>query len=394
MKIWRKNFPDTVEHYLRTWGRHPFTARPFNDVDSLLLCQLAYLQFDGLVPAVNDKKGSVRLGELWAERYGERLFQDVLFAEENRILFAEMASSRRFCRLGLNCYINLIDTAREVQFAAVTYLLEDGTVYIAFRGTDATLVGWKEDFNMTFCYPVPGQALAAKYLNMVAERFSNPFYVGGHSKGGNFAVYGAMYCATDIRRRILKIYNMDGPGFRPEVLQSGRYMAIADRVVKYMPHSSVIGMMLAADDHYHVVEAHSFGVLQHNPFRWKVRDGSFVPARDIRGRIRMADNAVNEWIWSLDQRRLGRFINTLYRVLQAAQADDLISLAADWRHSVSRIYDAARGLDQETGQFLRDTADSLFELMRTRRRGVHGNRRRLPSAGSISGRDKAASQVE
>ena len=244
---------DTIENYLKTYGRRSFHACPFNEVDSLLLCQLAYLKFDGMVPGVKGDQPSVTLGSLRYNCERERLFHKIIFEKENRALFGWMSESRRFRNLRLNCYVNLVDRAREVQFAAVTYLLEDNTVYVAFRGTDETFVGWKEDFNMAFLCPVPGQAMAVRYLNRMAKRFSQPFYVGGHSKGGNFAVYGAMYCVSDVRRRILRIYNMDGPGFRPEILHSARYAAVADRVVKYLPMFSVIGMLLSGDGRDYVV---------------------------------------------------------------------------------------------------------------------------------------------
>ena len=367
MKIWRKRFPETIAHYLNTYGKWPFHIYPLNDVDSLLICQLAYLRFDGLVPWLWERRSPVRLGDLELSRKRESLFRNVLFAEENRLFFGEMARSRRFRELKLDCYVNLIEKEQESQFAAVTCLLEDGTIYVAFRGTDATLVGWKEDFNMAFRYPVPGQALAAKYLNTVLQRFPQPFYVGGHSKGGNFAVYSAMYCAAEARRRILKIYNMDGPGFWPAVLASDRYAAVADKVVKYMPHSSVVGMLFAGDGRYNVVESRGFGLAQHNPFRWKIRSGRFVLAQDIYAGIRCRDKALNDWIWSLDEARIRLFVDTLYHVVSAAQAEDLFAVIADWKNNISCARKAIREVDGETMRALREILGALFGALWARK---------------------------
>ncbi|MCM1551791.1 MAG: DUF2974 domain-containing protein, partial [Butyrivibrio sp.] len=219
---------NTMHAYLKEYGDVPFTERPMNDVDSLVLCQLAYLKFDGLVPGIDTNAPSVTLKELAKHPMADGLFADERFEKDNRELFARMLAGRRFCNLKLNCYINIVEKEWETQFAAITCILEDNTIYVAFRGTDETIVGWKEDFNMAYLSPVPGQAMSVKYLNMVTEKFGNLFYVGGHSKGGNFAVYSAMKCVPKVQERILKVYCMDGPGFRPEVLEECGYDRIKD----------------------------------------------------------------------------------------------------------------------------------------------------------------------
>ena len=173
----------------------------------------------------------------------EKLFADVRYEKPNRALYERMVQGKRFRNLELNYYVNVIEERWETQFSAVTFTLGDGSRYVAYRGTDETIVGWKEDFNMAFLTPVPGQAISVEYLNRVAGRFGGPLYVGGHSKGGNLAVYSAMNCNPDIQNRIRKIYSMDGPGFRPEVLRECDYGKIADRVVKILPNSSLVGMI-------------------------------------------------------------------------------------------------------------------------------------------------------
>lgn len=357
---------DTMQTYLRDYGDISFMERPMNDVDSLVLCQFAYLKFDGMVPGIRESKRSVTLMELAEHPQRDRLFADERFEKENRELFAGMLSGRRFRNLKLNCHINVVEKEWETQFSAVTFILEDGTIYVAFRGTDETIVGWKEDFNMAFLSPVPCQALSVKYLNMVTERFHNAFYVGGHSKGGNLAVYSAMNCAPHVQERILKIYSMDGPGFRPEVLEECGYDRIADRVVKLLPHSSMIGMIFEWDTGYRVVESRRFGLAQHDPFNWKIKDGEFVMAEDIYERARMADNTINEWIISLDEKQIKLFVDTLYQVITASKADDLIAITADWKKSMNSMISAMKELDEDTIGMLQETVKALFELAKVR----------------------------
>lgn len=368
---------DTLIDYIKEYGAIAFAEKPMNDVDSLVLCQLSYLKFDHMIPDVRENAPSVSLEELAVHEDYEKMFADERFEKENRGLFEALLSSRRYRNLRLNCHVNMVEKEWETQFAAVTFLLDDGTLYVAFRGTDESIVGWKEDFNMAFLYPVPGQELSVKYLHMVTAKFYKPFYIGGHSKGGNLAVYSAMNCLPKVQERIIKIYNMDGPGFRPEVLEHCRYNDVADKVVKILPHSSLVGMIFEKDIRYRVVKSKTFGLAQHNPFTWLVKDGKFVEVDGIyEGRRRMND-ALNEWILSVDEKQMKTFVDTLYHIISASEAEDLIAFAADWRQSLSKMRTAFKEVDEETSKMLKETVKSLFQIIR-----ISMMKERKPAAGA------------
>ncbi len=352
----------TIIKYVEKYGDCPLSEMPLSDVDSLVLCQLAYLKFDGMVCDVRENGPAVSLKEIAARADVEKLFADERYEKVNKELFAAAVAGRRFCNMKLNCYINLVEKEWETQFSAVTFLLEDGTIYIAFRGTDETIVGWKEDFNMAFLSPVPGQAYSVKYLNMVMSRLHKRFYIGGHSKGGNFAVYSAMKCIPEVQQRIVKVYSMDGPGFRPEVLKECGYEKIVDRVVKIIPRSSLVGMLFEKDIRFRTVESKYFGLAQHNPYNWLVEEEAFVEADDIYESRRFMDNTINAWIRSLDEQKLKSFVNTLFQLIAAAQADDLIAFMADWKKSMSRIRSAWKEMDEQTEEILHEIFKSLFEI--------------------------------
>ena len=333
-----------------------------NEVDSLALCQLSYLKFDGMVPGVRENRPSVTLSSLAERDDFDKLFADVRYETVNRALFSGMLAGKRFRNLKINYYENVVEKEWETQFSAVTFLLEDGTVYVAYRGTDETIVGWKEDFNMAFLSPVPSQEYSVGYLNTVASGFKRPFYVGGHSKGGNLAVYSAMNCRPDVQERIIKVYSMDGPGFRPEVLKKCNYEAIRCRVIKILPHSSLIGMIFESDMHYQVVKSKTFGLAQHDPYTWLVEGEHLVRANDIYERRKQLDNTLNEWILSLDEEHLRTFVDTLYQVISASQADNLIEFTAEWKRSMNGIVTALKEVDEETSRMLKDVVGSLFEM--------------------------------
>ncbi|NLL78365.1 MAG: DUF2974 domain-containing protein [Clostridiales bacterium] len=349
--------------------------RTFCDVDSLVLSQFSYLKFDGIVPDVDSGKAAVGISEIAEHADYEKLFSDERYREVNEELFQAVRQSRRFGTMKLNFYENIIDVNKETQFSAVTYLLEDGTVFIAFRGTDETIVGWKEDFNMTFMEPVTGQLISVKYLNHTAGKFAGPFLLGGHSKGGNFAVFAAMKCKEEIRMRIQRVYSHDGPGFRPEVLRSGEYEAIESRVCKILPHSSVVGMLLQHQENYEVVSCKKFGLMQHNPFNWVIQGEDFVRVKDIYYGRRLLDEAVNEWILSLPQEQLTFFVDTLFQIIEASEADNLIDMAAEWKKSAMGVLGALKELDADTAGMLKKILKSLFEIISHRVKQEFGNKK-------------------
>ncbi|MDE5591092.1 MAG: DUF2974 domain-containing protein [Acetatifactor sp.] len=367
----------TVLDYIKEYGKYSFEEKPMTEVDSLALCQLSYLKFDGIVPGIREHCPSVTLESLKEHPDYEKLFADVRYEEVNRALIEGMLEEKRFRDLQLNCYVNEIETVCETQFSAVTYTLNDGTVYVAYRGTDETIVGWKEDFNMAFLSPVPGQEYSVGYLNAVAARIRGPLYLGGHSKGGNLAVYSAMNCSPETQKRILKIFSLDGPGFRPEVLESCSYDRISDRVVKILPHSSLIGMLFESDMRFQVVESKTFGLMQHDPYTWLVEGDHLKEVNDIYERRRKMDNTLNTWILSLSEEQLKTFVDTLFQVISASQADNLIDMTAEWKRSMNGIIAALKEIDEETSKILRAVIKALFDVAsQSRKQNRPGRSRR------------------
>lgn len=359
----------TMLDYLKTYGNVTFEQKPLGEVDSLILCQFAYLKFDGMVPGVYDNKPAVSMEDLFIHPDYEKLFQNTWFVKKNKELFENMYESKRFHNLRMNCYINIIETERETQFSAITFLLDDGSIYVAYRGTDETIVGWKEDFNMSFMTPVPGQSFGVKYLNMVVGKLHCPFYVGGHSKGGNLAVYAAMNCPKEVQERIIKVYNMDGPGFRPEVLDTCDYAAIEEKVVKIIPHSSVVGLVFEQSDKYKVVKSKALGLLQHDTYSWLVKYGRFVDAGPFLQGHKFANDTMNEWILSLEEEKRRIFVDTVYQIITAAEKDNLIELSADWVKSLSSVTTALKEMDEPTTEALKEVLKAYVVVTQMRLKG-------------------------
>ena len=233
---------DNTLKYLKEYGGLSFGERPFSHVDSLILCQLSYFKFQDLVPDLvekmdgNDIRG-VTMRSLRKHPKYNSLYVSDWYEKDNRRLYAAVARSRRFAKMRLNYYTNLTDKEMQMQFSAVTFLLEDGTVYVAFRGTDETIVGWREDFDMALKSPIPSQTAARLYLRHIAEYTGDaPLMIGGHSKGGNEAVFAAMETEPQIQDRIRAVYCFDGPGFREDIYRKEGYLRIEKKIIKHNIH--------------------------------------------------------------------------------------------------------------------------------------------------------------
>ena len=346
-----------IVSYLEECGHLDFKEMPFNEVDALILSQFAYLKFDGLIPKITEEKDSVSFLHIAGHMDELVVFSDERYEKDNRLLFDGMLNCRRFSSMRFNYYAHIIDEAVETQFCAFTCFLEEALPVVVYRGTDENFVGWKEDFNMAFKKPVTGQHLAKLYLNQVGSLVFTNFIVCGHSKGGNLAVYSSMNTYPDIRNRIKRIYSFDGPGFRPEILKSEDYDTIADKIEKYIPKSSLVGMLLEEHEDYLVVDSHSVGVLQHNPFTWRVKDAAFVGKEDVYKSSQFMNEALNEWILTLNDEQLEVFGDTLFYILEGCEMKNLVEITHDWKKGINNMIRASKDVEE-------DTRDKIYEILR------------------------------
>lgn len=353
---------ENIIDYVKEWGKYSLFEKTFNEVDSLVLCQLAYLHYGQFVPGLDRYSVPVSIRSIYEHPDREKILEGYWYRENNIELFTAAVDSKRFGGLKMNFYVDVINEQEQAQFSAVTYVLEDQSVYIAYRGTDATIVGWKEDLNLAFSKPLHSQYLAVEYMERVAGFVSGDFYTGGHSKGGNLAVYAAMNCKTRTRDRIIKIFNNDGPGFRPEIKEKGNYQEITDRMVKFIPRSSLVGTILEDQRDYTLVESRGVGTLQHNTYSWKVEEDHFIRAKNMAEGKMIRDAALNEWILSLTEEEIHAFVDTLYEVISASEASNIFEFGADWKKCLQNIFEAAKGIDETTRKMISKIIWAFFEI--------------------------------
>lgn len=318
--------------YLDWRGDIGFEASPFNEVDSLILSELSYVDF-------KDYVGSDFSTPITLKEAGEKLISDegkavfsMLFLDTKEFteLLQKASASRRFGGIKLLNFVNNIDTDREMQFSAITYELYGDLIYIAFRGTDDTVVGWKEDLNMGVLETIPSQPSALAYLIHTATRFSNrKIILGGHSKGGNLAIYSAINSHSSIHSRIEHIYNHDGPGFLNGISNNDAFSKLEPRITTLIPQGSIVGMLLEHDEKYSIVESNKSGLLQHNGFSWEVMGTEFRKKPVTETNSQIVDMTLKQYLAksSLEERQ--RFVNGAAEIIAGFEQETLSDITAD-----------------------------------------------------------------
>lgn len=367
-----------IMDYISWRGDLSFEQSQFNEVDNLILACFSYVNLDG-ISAVTKQKG-IGLKKLTKEfmklHTMKELEADKSFIRLAPFMMMEMAKSVRFGKCVVRNYVNDIVTEAEQQFAAMEIVLEDGTSYVSFRGTDDTIIGWKEDFNLSTGV-VPAQKRAIEYLQKISEHTDGMLRVGGHSKGGNLAIYGSVMCKS-AHEKILEIYSNDGPGFSREFQELPETKEMMPKIIRIIPEYSIIGTLLEHEKEPVIVASSSKGLLQHDGFSWEVQGPALVRRDSLNKTALRFIEILHKWIDGMDMEQKRLLIEDLFATLQASgyenlsevQSGGLKSLAAMVKR-VEKFAQESRGMMQELltaicggwlEQLQADTKDKLSVL--------------------------------
>ena len=322
--------------YLNWRGDISFELLPPCEVDNLIFSIIAYVDFSDIVPEELNyaKKPSVLLNatkSFLRARSGILRDLGLMIPRETVTLLVRAAKTARFGLCRPFCFVNRVCDEEQKQFSAISFMLPGGDTFVTFRGTDDTIIGWKENFNMTFMHPVPAQTEALLYLENIARITTGKLYVGGHSKGGNLAVYASVKACERTRERIVAVYNNDGPGFDREFIESEDYLAMSQRIHTLVPQSSVVGMLLEHEERYTVVKSTSSGIMQHNGLTWSVMGGKFIHLDSIDDSSKLLDTSLKDWLAGLSPAEREDFVEKLYEAAISTNAKTLSELNSDKR---------------------------------------------------------------
>ena len=350
--------------YLEWRNDVSFRAAPFNEIDNVLLSYLAYVDFGELL---HEPKRHVSI-ETCFKRFLEKhdlaeVQESKHFIERAPLLLEDMVRGARFRGTKVVYFREVFDKKKVQQFAALVFLLPDGTKYVSFRGTDSSITGWKEDFLMSITAETEGAKEAVSYLNDVAASVDGDFILGGHSKGGNFAMYAAAFCEDAVKGRIRKVYNNDGPGFREEIVRTAAYRELLPKITNIVPQTSIIGRLLSNEAAHTVVKSTAAGIFQHDVTTWEVTKDKFVRA-EPDAFSDFVEKALGSWLETMDDEARKSLVETVFSMIEMTEAETFVEFGENLFKNTGLIIKGFGKLPKEKRSELTAAFGSLAEAGR------------------------------
>ncbi|KXT70505.1 DUF2974 domain-containing protein [Streptococcus cristatus] len=334
---------------------------PFNELDMLMLTEITYLPFDQIVSDQMSPDCSCRLFEA-----AEKVPQDLsMLVTKNRLkLLEKVASSTRFKNIKLMGYVNDIDPDVQKQFAAMIFKIKPDSYVLTFRGTDDSIIGWKEDFHMTYMDQVPAQKTAVNYLQKAMDALPGQFILTGHSKGGNLASYAASQIEPEYQERIQNIYSYDAPGLNHSVITSQGYQTISDKIKRYIPQGSIVGMMLETPKQAQIVKSTAIGGLaQHDTFTWQISGQTFVLLDNLNPESLQVDKTLKNWVDSVSDDELKDFFDLFFGLILDAGISSINDLTKlENFNKILAVFENANALTDQEREMLARLAKLLVDM--------------------------------
>ena len=316
-----------IMDYLDWRGDIPCTVSAFNEVDNYIISKIGAPDFTGIIP---ESEREISIGEavrLYREKYGDAgNYLGILASQSIAPAIWRLPSMARYSALYLSGYVNKINPEQTEQFSALTVTLPGGRHFITFRGTDDTILAWKENFLMSVEKTVAAQRDALEYLKWAASAYPGELIVGGHSKGGNLAVFAAAAAPKEIQRRITDVYSFDGPGFHEDFLEAPGYIRIRSKLHVLVPRNSIVGVLLTQEPDLHVIKSSRTGIAAHDGFTWEVTRTGFVRSEALSRGSQSFDDIITAVLETMGPEDCRVFIDDLFGAFTATGAVTLTDM--------------------------------------------------------------------
>lgn len=342
--------------YIKEFGHVSFEERAFSEIDALVLTELEYLPLEKVVPSDENGENFVTVKEIaeYMQEHKQELFDEnpMMITQERHEVSQVIADAPRYQSLKFFGVVSEWDKDTTKQFAAVTVEVEPSVRLVVFRGTDETLIGWKEDFLMTYSPLVAAQTDAKEYLAKQASLWGGDLMISGHSKGGNLAIYAAATQEEDVQLRIVDIFCFDSPGLYRSVLETKGYQNIVPLAMRYIPQDSLVGLMLESEVPYVIVKSNATGAMQHSAMTWEIEDGQFIKMEKLTKNSQLNDQTFKKWTESVSDEELELFWNVFFELLFSVGIDTVNDLYGQFMHYVQEFLKAAGDMDEEKRELL------------------------------------------
>lgn len=351
-----EELPDLISYVLLTCDEG-FEERKYSAEDALVFSRLSYEPFQLLG---TEEPYTIRTAYEELSALG---FEDEVLIEWDDELLEACAESERYADVQILAFVSDTDLSIDKQFSAVTFALPADLYFVSFRGTDNTVVGWKEDFNMSFTSPVPAQEEAVAYISAVMEEYPGTFVVTGHSKGGNLAMFSSSFVSEGNQERIAEIFSFDGPGFPDEVLAYDGYQRVRERIRLYVPESSVIGMLLSRDLDYTAVRSSALsGFRQHDIYTWLIGEAcTFETVSEVDEQSRYFDQTIRSTLETLDEKEREELTDLIFSLAEETGKSTFASMKEEFMKSALAIVRGFSELEEDEQDMLFSGLKSLAE---------------------------------
>ncbi len=338
--------------FIKAHKDEDFNTFKFNEVDNLILSLIPYIDFTDIVNGFKGKK--ITLSEATQKLAKRKDIIEGFFVTNTFKMLKAMMNTKRYGDILLYNYMKVVNS--EMQFSAITMLLNDKSIYIAYAGTDTSIIGWEEDFKMTYLYPGVSQKYAGVYFNKALGIIPHKVRIGGHSKGGNLAICAAINAKWIHQRKIRAIYNNDGPGFLREQVRSKEYKRIQNKIKMYVPVHSIIGMILYHEKDYIVVKAKNLGILQHDAFNWQCNNDGFIRAK-LNKRSKVLEDKLTKKLEELPINKRIKVVNDLFMIFKNNNIKDTKDIKI---REIFKLIKDFKELDKETQNILIELIITIF----------------------------------
>ncbi len=367
-----------LKDYIKKYGDTSFKAKGFTDADNVAMCYMYYMPIEKVVSSSLDAQPipfSEACCKLLKLRGGKHTPVGLVLTKDISVQTMNMASKKRFAEMKIVGATEFFSEEPAVQFNAATFLLPDGTVVVMFRGTDDTLIGWKEDFDILLKDSIPSNNLATKYLEDVCNKFDGDIIVCGHSKGGYVAQYGALFSKKEVRDRIVRLYNNDGPGFKNyDFLSSEEYNEFLPKYRHFVPQSSLIGMMLCHDDDYAVVKSKRLlGPLQHDLSTWQFKGDKLNFTNDLTPLGKFNDLAMFNLVSNLTAEQESAFDSALSEIINDAAPTGLLDLKGNVVQTIKDSKAVINAFSSDTKENLTGVKTGLLNAVKNAEKDIRNN---------------------
>ena len=342
--------------YIKEFGHVSFEERAFSEIDALVLTELEYLPLEKVIPSDENGENFVTVKEIaeYMKEHKKQLFDEnpMMMTPERHEVSQIIADAPRFQSMKFFGVVSEWDKDTTKQFAAITVEVEPGVRLVIFRGTDDTLIGWKEDFLMTYSPLVAAQTDAKEYLAKQASLWDGDLMVSGHSKGGNLALYAAATQEEDVQLRIVDIFCFDSPGLYRSVLETKGYQNIVPLAMRYIPQDALVGLMLESEVPYVIVKSDAVGAMQHSAMTWGIEDGQFIKVDKLTKNSLLNDQTFKKWTESVSDEELELFWNVFFELLFTVGIETVNDVYGQFMHYVQEFLKAAGEMDEEKRELL------------------------------------------